>query len=189
MGHVEDKRQAILDATLKLVAEHGFHGTAMSKIAQGAGVSTGSIYNYFDGKDELIDQLYKSVRRRSARAILENLDHTQPEKTQIRHILRNVISHAIDHPQESAFVMQYMPSPFYHPGIDAELSQDYQPLHACFERARRERIIKDLPQDVLNVLTVDVATSLAQRQAGGQLTLTSKLVEQVINTSWEAISH
>lgn len=187
MNQVKDKRQAILDATLGLISQNGFHGTAMAKIAQEAGVSTGSIYTYFDSKDELIDELYKSVRRRSARAILENLDQTQPIKTQIRQILRNIIRYAIHHPQESAFVEQYMRSPYYHPNIDVELSQDYQPLHACFERARRERIIKDFPQDVLNILTVDVATALAQKQAGGQLTLTDELTEQVIDTSWEAI--
>jgi hypothetical protein len=40
---------------------------------------------------------------------------------------------------------------------------------------------------VLNILTLDVATSLAQKQAGGQLILTNKLIEQVIDACWEAI--
>jgi AcrR family transcriptional regulator len=187
MEHVEDKRQAILDATLRLISENGFHGTAMAKIAQEAGVSTGSIYHYFDSKDELIDELYKAIKRKSAQAILENLDQAQPVKTQIRQILGKIIRYAIQHPQESAFMEQYVRSPYYHPSIDAELSQYYQPLMECFERARRERIIKDFPQGVLNILTLDVATSLAQKQAGGQFTLTDELIEQVIDTSWEAI--
>jgi len=80
MEHVEDKRQAILDATLRLISKNGFHGTAMSKIAQEAGVSTGSIYHYFDSKDELIDELYKAIKRRSARAVLEDFDRNQPVK-------------------------------------------------------------------------------------------------------------
>ena len=36
MNPVEDKRRAILDATLRLISMHGFHGTAMSKIAKEA---------------------------------------------------------------------------------------------------------------------------------------------------------
>jgi hypothetical protein len=48
-------------------------------------------------------------------------------------------------------------------------------------------IIKNFPQEVLNILTLDVATSLAQKQADGQFTLTDELIEQVIDTSWEAI--
>ena len=187
MEHVEDKRQAILDATLGLISENGFHGTAMLKIAQEAGVSAGSIYHYFDSKDELIHELYKAIKRKSARAILENLDQAQPLKIQIRQVLASIIRYSLHHPQESAFVEQYVRSPYYQPGIDAELSEVYQPLHACFERARKEVIIKDFPQGVLNTLTLDVATSLAQKQASGQFTLTDELIEQVIDTSWEAI--
>jgi AcrR family transcriptional regulator len=70
MDHVEDKRQAILDATLRLISKNGFHGTAMSKVAQEARVSTGIIYHYFDNKDELIDELYKAIKRKSARQCL-----------------------------------------------------------------------------------------------------------------------
>ena len=187
MERVKDKRQAILNATLGLIAENGFHGTSMSKVAQEAGVSAGSIYNYFASKDELIDELYKAVKRKSVRAILENLDPAQPLKTQIRQILATIIRYSLHHPEEAAFVEQYGRSPYYQPGIDAELSEVYQPLLACFERARKEAIIKNFPQEVLNILTLDVATSLAQKQAGGQFTLTDELIEQVIDTSWEAI--
>lgn len=63
----------------------------------------------------------------------------------------------------------------------------YRPITACFERAQQERIIKDFPQAVITTLTLDVATSLAQKQATGLLTLTNKLIEQIIDASWEAI--
>ena len=187
MDHVEDKRQAILDATLKPGSNNGFHGTAMSKVAREAGVSTGIIYHYFESKDELIDELYKDIKRKSAQAILEDLDQTQPVKTQIRQILGNVIRYSVNRPQESAFVEQYKRSPYHHSGIEAELSQHYQPIMECFERARKETIIKDLPLGVISILTLELATSLAQKQAGGMLTLTEELVEQIIDASWEAI--
>jgi len=101
--------------------------------------------------------------------------------------LENIIRYSVWHPQESAFVEQYIRSPYYHSGIEAELSEYYQPINACFERARKEMIIKDFPLGVINILTLDVATSLAQKQARGVLTLTDELVEQIIDASWEAI--
>ncbi len=58
MERVDDKRAAILAATLRLISKNGFHGTAMSKVAKEAGVSAGIIYHYFDSKDELMDELY-----------------------------------------------------------------------------------------------------------------------------------
>jgi len=39
--NISDKRTAILDATLALISERGFHNTPMSLIAKTAGVSTG----------------------------------------------------------------------------------------------------------------------------------------------------
>lgn len=187
MKKVEDKRQAILDATLMLISKNGFHGTSMSKVAQEARVSVGNIYNYFDSKDELINELYKTVKRKSARAILANFDRDQPVENQIRQLLENVIRYSVWHPQEVAFVEQYIRSPYYCPGIETEISEYFQSIGACFEQARNEMLIKDFPPAVINILTIDVATALAHRQAAGQFTLTDKLIKQVIDTSWEAI--
>ena len=48
-------------------------------------------------------------------------------------------------------------------------------------------IIKDFPEAVITTLTVDVASSLAQKQAAGLIDLTDELVEQIIDALWEAI--
>ena len=187
MEQVTDKRQAILDATLRLISNNGFHGTAMSQVAKEANVSTGIIYHYFGSKDEMIDELYKSIIQKSAQAIMKDFDDDLPIKTQIQQMLKNIIRYYVWHPQESAFSEQYIRSPYHHADVEAEIAKYYQPVIACFDRARQERIIKDLPQCVINILTVNVATSLAQKQASGQINLTNKLIEQVIETSWEAI--
>ena len=65
-----DKQAAILDATLELVSEKGFHGTPTSAIAQEAGVGVGTIYRYFENKEDLIDELYKQLKLQLAKAIL-----------------------------------------------------------------------------------------------------------------------
>ena len=62
------KRTAILEATLELISEQGFHGTAMSMIADKAGVGAGTIYRYFDSKEDLITQLYLEIKREKGKA-------------------------------------------------------------------------------------------------------------------------
>jgi AcrR family transcriptional regulator len=47
-------REAILDATLALLAERGFHATTMDSIAERAGVGKNTIYRRWSAKDELI---------------------------------------------------------------------------------------------------------------------------------------
>lgn len=50
----EKSRQKIKDVALELFASNGYHNTAVSKIAQAAGVSKGLLYNYYKGKEALL---------------------------------------------------------------------------------------------------------------------------------------
>jgi AcrR family transcriptional regulator len=51
---IEARRAQILDAAAQVFAEKGFHRATTKEIAQTAGVSEGTIYNYFDSKDALL---------------------------------------------------------------------------------------------------------------------------------------
>jgi AcrR family transcriptional regulator len=47
------QQQAILRAALDEFATHGFSAASLNRIIEGAGISKGSMYYYFDGKEEL----------------------------------------------------------------------------------------------------------------------------------------
>jgi AcrR family transcriptional regulator len=49
----EEKRSKILDAAIVEFAEHGFDSANINSIAQNSGVSVGSMYKYFDNKEDL----------------------------------------------------------------------------------------------------------------------------------------
>ncbi|MFT8932840.1 MAG: TetR/AcrR family transcriptional regulator [Acetobacter syzygii] len=53
MGESETKRQQILTGASSVFAEHGYEGASMSAIARQAGVSKGTLYNYFANKADL----------------------------------------------------------------------------------------------------------------------------------------
>src|SRR6185503_5568621 len=50
---LDDKRRRMLDAALTAFAERGYHGVAVPEVAAAAGVSTGTIYVYFESKEAL----------------------------------------------------------------------------------------------------------------------------------------
>lgn len=50
-------RENIMDAALELFGTIGYHSTSISKIAGAAGVSKGLLYNYFNSKEDLLQQL------------------------------------------------------------------------------------------------------------------------------------
>ncbi len=49
----EERRREILEAALAVFTQKGYHATNVSDVAAQAGVSQGTIYWYFDSKDEL----------------------------------------------------------------------------------------------------------------------------------------
>ncbi|GGY26725.1 TetR/AcrR family transcriptional regulator [Paludibacterium paludis] len=51
--------EAILEATARVLAERGYAGTNTNLVAERAGVSVGSVYQYFPNKDSLIAALHE----------------------------------------------------------------------------------------------------------------------------------
>lgn len=47
------QQQAILQAALDEFAAHGFHDASLNQVIEAAGISKGSMYYYFDGKEDL----------------------------------------------------------------------------------------------------------------------------------------
>jgi AcrR family transcriptional regulator len=70
---VDDKRQRILDAARKRFRYYGVRKTTMQEIARDAGVAVGTLYLYFQDKDDLLvacTEEYVTRHRRQAEAIL-----------------------------------------------------------------------------------------------------------------------
>ena len=74
----EDKRQTILQAAARLFAEEGLTAPT-SRIAKAAGVAEGTIFTYFASKDELLNQLYLSLKAQLRLAYPE-----RPNSTDLR---------------------------------------------------------------------------------------------------------
>ena len=53
----KQKKKLIIGVALELFAENGYHASSISQISQKAGISKGLIYNYFQSKKEILDEL------------------------------------------------------------------------------------------------------------------------------------
>lgn len=72
-----DKRQRILDAALKVFAERGFYNAKVSEVARAAGVADGTIYLYFENKDDLLIQLFEDRMEYIIRRLSDELERSQ----------------------------------------------------------------------------------------------------------------
>lgn len=187
MSKEDSKRQAVLDATMKLVSKHGFHGATMSMIIKESGVSAGAIYHHFKGKDEILLELYRELKSKATVAIMDGYDPNAPVRVQIKAFWKQCLQHYLTHPEHSAFVAQFHSSPFILEKQD-EADRICNPeIIGCFDKARREMIIKDIPDSVMEVLIHDVTAGLVKQVELGRLALTPELVEVVAESQWQAI--
>ena len=182
------KRTAILEATLELISEHGFHGTAMSTIAEKADVGAGTIYRYFDNKEDLINQLYLEIKRQKGKAFLEGYAEDRPLRERFRTIWLNMLAYYMEHPRELAFMEQFDNSPFMNEEVMEAFSEDFEPIMRLFQYASREGILKDMPLPMLGTFAIEVAVSLAKHHAAGELALDDEMKELAMSASWDALT-
>jgi len=55
----KEKRANILDAAVKVFAKKGFHSAKIGDVAREAGVAHGTVYLYFESKDELLVSIFR----------------------------------------------------------------------------------------------------------------------------------
>jgi AcrR family transcriptional regulator len=88
-GDAKARRRDILTSAEKLLAESGYAGLTMRAIAVGAGVSSGTVYQYFDGKEDVFVALM-SGRLEEVRATLDGFDRSLGITGLLREILPQV---------------------------------------------------------------------------------------------------
>ena len=182
-----NKRAAILGATLKLIAEQGFHGTAMSMIAEMADVGAGTIYRYFDNKEDLITQLYLEIKREMGKAFLAGYSEELPLRGRFRTLWFNMLHYCLAHPRELAFMGQFDNSPYMDTGVQAACAEVYEPLMRFFQVAFQEGVFKEMPLEMLSTFTVEVGISLAKHHTSGELALDDEMKELAMNACWDAL--
>ena len=55
---INDKKEQIRRSAVEVISEHGYYNTSISQIAEQAGVAVGTIYNYFDCKEEILEYIF-----------------------------------------------------------------------------------------------------------------------------------
>jgi AcrR family transcriptional regulator len=76
----EARRRQILMGAAQVFAEKGFHKATTKEIAQVAGVSEGTIYNYFNDKRELLLAMIELIATQSLKSIIADHPPADPKE-------------------------------------------------------------------------------------------------------------
>ncbi len=70
----EARRRQIVETAIETIAAHGYSQASLAEIAKKAGISKGVISYHFDGKEELLDEILRSLLRKPAEFVKERVD-------------------------------------------------------------------------------------------------------------------
>lgn len=102
-----DKRDRILQAALKLFNQYGYDNTPTARITKEAGVATGTLFNYFSNKEELINVLYLTCKESLTRRLSFGLEQETTFRSKLKRIYNNYIGWSLDHTEEFLFFQQF----------------------------------------------------------------------------------
>ena len=87
--------EAVLEAAARILESLGFAGFNTNAVAELAGVSIGSLYQYFPSKDALIVELMRRERAKLSKRIVEAIQ--QSDATDLKEKLKLIIQAAVQH--------------------------------------------------------------------------------------------
>jgi AcrR family transcriptional regulator len=102
----EDKRNAILDAATRLFAERGLAAAPTSEISKRAGIAEGTLFTYFETKDDLINALYREIKLELADAMMSDFPRKKNVRTRLRHVWDRYVHWGIANAKERKVLAQ-----------------------------------------------------------------------------------
>ncbi|MDO3385211.1 TetR/AcrR family transcriptional regulator [Gilvimarinus sp. SDUM040013] len=195
----DDKRRAILYATLCLLSQRGFHGFSMKQLAERAGVAAGTIYLYFCDKEDLIQQLHQDIIVEVGRQLLADVDGSGPLKAQYCQIARNLWRFSLKSPEIMMSKSQFDSMPpdllFGSKSDDMralldrrdEVFDPVKPISDMYQVGRDSKELKDLPDEVLSALCIDPLCNLAREHFLGLVDVSNDMLDAIIDACWDAI--
>ncbi len=100
-----EKYQTILEAALKVMAQHGYYRTRVSEIAREAGVADGTVYLYFTKKEDILISLFREMMESFVKDLEEELKHYPSFSGKLRFII-NYHLETLSANQDRAMVTQ-----------------------------------------------------------------------------------
>ena len=146
---MKEKEQKILDTSLKLFVEKGFHGTSTAEIAKTAGVATGTLFHYFKTKEELIDRLYIYTKESILEEVQEDYDENKPFKENVKSLWLKFVCLGIKEPYKFNFIMTFHCCPYITSFTKGRIEEKFVDLLEVYKKGFEEGKIKEMYDELL----------------------------------------
>lgn len=182
-----DKREAILEAALRLFAARGFHGTAVPMIAQQARVGAGTVYRYFESKDQLVNALYQREKIALTEHLIASIPEDAAPRTQFRRCWRALWAYTRRNPEAAQFLELHHHSSYLDAKSLAVEAASLEPLLGLVERGQALREIRPGPAVLIVAVAFGCFLGLLRVETLGQAQLDEEALDECERRAWAAI--
>jgi AcrR family transcriptional regulator len=147
----EDKRNAILDAATGLFAERGLAAAPTSEISKRAGIAEGTLFTYFETKDDLINSLYRELKLELADAMMSDFPRKKNVRARLRHVWDRYVNWGIANPKQRKVLAQLTVSEVLTKESRDAGSAPFVELQTMIRDAIEQRVFRnDLPVELIS---------------------------------------
>lgn len=187
--NILDKKMSVLNAALQLISEQGFNGTTMSQIAKCANSSVGTIYHYFAGKEELLNELFFDVKKRQSDYVNQDFLNNIRIQDGFKVFCVSIIRFSLEYPIEVSFMDQYENSPLITTETKNKCRFMENIINNLLIRAKEENILKNIPFHILNALILGAILSLTKKVTTNTIGIENNTnLDLAINAIWDMCS-
>lgn len=181
------KREDIVKATLKLTNEKGFGATSTDNIAKEANVGKGTIYKYFQNKDDLFSKVFDELRDKFIKMIAAHYDFQLDPHSNFRNLVYVIVQYYVENDDEFRYLERYSDTSL---NIDKRLDEStklIEPIKLMLNSIEHKIKFKQLPPLVIFAMTYGPLVAILNLVLLNKITLTDELIYQVADACWESI--
>jgi AcrR family transcriptional regulator len=181
------KRDALFNATVKLVNEIGFVSSSISKIAKEAKVSPATVYIHYKNKEDLLVSTYIEIKQKISKALLKDFNEKLPLRDVLRRVWLNVFKYISSNPQYFQYAEQFSNSPYAGLVSKSEVDRQFTPLIQAIQKGIDQKLIKDVHIDIIIAYIFYPIITLSNKRVSDSITINDDTVETAFNLAWDAI--
>jgi AcrR family transcriptional regulator len=182
--NAHEKREAIINAALKLFTERGFDGTPTALISKEAGVATGTLFRYFPTKEALINSAYSTAKGNLVRAMRDGLEDRKTMESKMRLIWGNTIRWGLRNPDELLFLEQFAASPYITRITEEEAMRQFEFFGELIEQGVSGGKLKDIHRGLMIEMMFSACIAVIKKILAHRL---HDQTEMLIDSSFELV--
>ncbi|HEY8365849.1 MAG TPA: TetR/AcrR family transcriptional regulator [Bacteroidia bacterium] len=148
-GKIGDKKVAIYQAALRRVNKNGYGGLTMQELAKDAKLATGTVYLYFENKEDLVNELIINTKEEMVDAIYDGLDLEEPLFPFFKKMVSNYLEYGINNLDKIIFLEQFYRSEFITSQTKLALTEIWEPFRNQLISPKNEMLLKDGNRDLM----------------------------------------